>query len=250
MKTRVTYFVSLMILGAIISGCMMTSVRNHPVKVLCFGDSNTYGYSPTDEDHRYPYKKRWTSILQQALGKQAVITVDGFNGRTTDCDRTDKANCNGVKGYLETLKQDSEYDVVVFMLGTNDTIIQLDRSVKEISDGMKKLMDLTAERVKSTAGGKPKIIIVAPGHVQSDLQGTPFAHQFDETSVSKSIKLSDVYRQLAKRYQAHFIDGTKLDVSDVDCIHLTPQGHRQLAGLIFKQIKSFKNPDHVSGFFI
>lgn len=228
----------------------MTSVQSHPLKVLCFGDSNTYGYSPTNEEHRYPYKKRWTSILQKTLGKQAVITVDGFNGRTTNVDRSDKANCNGVKGYLQALKQDSKYDVVVFMLGTNDTIVQLDRSVKEISEGMEKLLNLTAEHVRNTAGGKPEIILVAPGRVQSDLQGTPFAHQFDETSVGKSIKLSDVYRQLAKRYQAHFIDGTKLDVSDIDCIHLTPQGHQQLAGLILKQIKSFKNPDYVSGFFI
>lgn len=35
--------------------------------ILCFGDSNTFGYD-TINDSRFPWGVRWTSILQEMLG--------------------------------------------------------------------------------------------------------------------------------------------------------------------------------------
>ncbi len=39
-------------------------------RILCYGDSNTWAYSPS-LSQRYPFEKRWTSILQQKLGTAA-----------------------------------------------------------------------------------------------------------------------------------------------------------------------------------
>ena len=38
-------------------------------KILCYGDSNTFGYNPYDAS-RYNEHTRWTAILQNILGKQ------------------------------------------------------------------------------------------------------------------------------------------------------------------------------------
>ena len=50
--------------------------------ILCYGDSNTYGYNP-ETGFRYPYEQRWTSILQKNLGDSAIVIPEGLNGRTT-----------------------------------------------------------------------------------------------------------------------------------------------------------------------
>ena len=50
--------------------------------IVCFGDSNTWGYSPSGLG-RYPFEKRWTSILQKELGADYFVIPEGLNGRTT-----------------------------------------------------------------------------------------------------------------------------------------------------------------------
>ena len=52
-------------------------------QVLCFGDSNTWGYNP-ENGERFPWGIRWTSILQQKLAdKEIRIIEEGLCGRTT-----------------------------------------------------------------------------------------------------------------------------------------------------------------------
>ena len=51
-------------------------------EILCFGDSNTWGYSPAG-DGRFPRTVRWTGVLQAELGDTARVIEEGLNGRTT-----------------------------------------------------------------------------------------------------------------------------------------------------------------------
>ena len=51
--------------------------------ILCYGDSNTWGWIPGKPDCRHPYKKRWTGILQKKLGEDYRVIEAGLNGRTT-----------------------------------------------------------------------------------------------------------------------------------------------------------------------
>ena len=50
--------------------------------ILCFGDSNTWGYNPVDKS-RHPIDVRWTGVLQATLGSEYRIIEEGLNGRTT-----------------------------------------------------------------------------------------------------------------------------------------------------------------------
>ena len=50
--------------------------------VLCYGDSNTYGYNPVN-GLRYPQDVRWPGKLQSLLGNGYQIIEEGCNGRTT-----------------------------------------------------------------------------------------------------------------------------------------------------------------------
>ena len=50
------------------------------MKMLCYGDSNTYGYDPRGFfGDRYPKERRWADILAEKLGWQ--IQNEGQNGR-------------------------------------------------------------------------------------------------------------------------------------------------------------------------
>ena len=50
-------------------------------RILCFGDSNTYGHSPKDASR---LSKRWTKITENLLGEDYEIIEEGLCGRTTD----------------------------------------------------------------------------------------------------------------------------------------------------------------------
>ena len=50
------------------------------MKILCFGDSNTYGYDPRDFfASRYPAQDRWVDLLGNNLG--CIVVNAGENGR-------------------------------------------------------------------------------------------------------------------------------------------------------------------------
>lgn len=52
-------------------------------QILCFGDSNTWGYDGESRE-RLPFKVRWTGRLQKAYeGKDVRIIEEGLCGRTT-----------------------------------------------------------------------------------------------------------------------------------------------------------------------
>ena len=50
------------------------------MQILCFGDSNTYGYDPRDYlDDRYGAEDRWVDLLAKQTGDEIINA--GTNGR-------------------------------------------------------------------------------------------------------------------------------------------------------------------------
>ena len=49
--------------------------------ILCFGDSNTWGYVP-GTGARFDLDTRWTGVLQAELGADYRVIEDGQNART------------------------------------------------------------------------------------------------------------------------------------------------------------------------
>ena len=57
---------------------MVYSVKERDLmNILCFGDSNTWGYKP-DKTGRFDEKTRWTGLLQQKLGPEYHIIDKDF----------------------------------------------------------------------------------------------------------------------------------------------------------------------------
>ena len=94
--------------------------------VLCFGDSNTYGYDPAGMRDgtavRYAHDVRWCGVAQRDLGEGWHVIEEGLNGRTTvrdDMCHLD-TNLNGIRALPMLLESHKPLDAIVIMLGTND----------------------------------------------------------------------------------------------------------------------------------
>lgn len=201
----------------------------NPATILCYGDSNTYGYDPRTSG-RYPKQLRWTTLLQEQLGAGFEVIPEGLNGRTTAFDRLGGAWKNGVTHLPPCLGTHKPLDVVVLMLGTNDCTTEYRFPAQRIAEGMQELIDTTRSICEQTQEHQPRIIIVAPAAIREDYQNSPFAGDISTEAVQKSRDLGPLYEELAKRNDCLFLDGTEsLEVSPCDSMHLTEKGHRQLA---------------------
>src|SRR5258705_7738093 len=88
--------------------------------VLCFGDSNTWGYVPGSDGERFPPDSRWPRRLARALGDEWEVIAEGLNGRTATVDSPVADGRNGLTYLLPCLQSHMPLDVVVIYLGTND----------------------------------------------------------------------------------------------------------------------------------
>ena len=134
-------------------------------RVMCYGDSNTWGYTgiPCLEalpPERLDENTRWTSLLQKKLGAEYRVLEEGYNGRTTVYD--DPIVC-GVNGYahLEVAYCScNPCDLVIVMLGTNDVRYAAD--AKEVGVGMRRLLTHLKEIIAGSFSPECKILAVAP----------------------------------------------------------------------------------------
>jgi lysophospholipase L1-like esterase len=88
--------------------------------LVCFGDSNTWGYVPGSEGERFPRDLRWPNRLQQLLGAEWEVIAEGLNGRTASVERPDSEGRNGLPYLFPCLLSHAPVDTVVIFLGTND----------------------------------------------------------------------------------------------------------------------------------
>ncbi|HNG97384.1 MAG TPA: GDSL-type esterase/lipase family protein, partial [Candidatus Absconditabacterales bacterium] len=91
-------------------------------RVLCFGDSNTWGYTSGTDHHRLPSTKRWTGILQSILGESFEIIEEGLNSRTISNQdpRPGKEGRNADIYLSPCLDSHDPIDIVILLLGTNE----------------------------------------------------------------------------------------------------------------------------------
>ena len=215
----------------------LTKDRGHDrLTVLCYGDSNTYGYDPETES-RYPYEQRWTTILGKMLGDRYEVIAEGLNGRTTAYDRPGAVWKNGAGSFVACLGTHKPVDILVLMLGTNDCNSELGLSAEQIAGGMEQLIKLAEEESPGLQGYIPQIIVISPAAISEDFSGSSFADQLTDEAVKKSRDIGPLVSEVALKHLCKSIDATQSAEVSADCMHLTPRGHRQLAQLIYDEIK-------------
>jgi lysophospholipase L1-like esterase len=207
-------------------------------RVLCFGDSNTYGaLADGTEGGRLSSSLRWPGRLQQLLGNGYDVLEEGLNGRTTDLDYPDRPGCNGLSYFLPCLLSHQPLDAVVVMLGTNDLKSCFDRSSAAIADALGGYVDLigdVAANAPGPAARPPTTILVSPIWIDETarLYQDVTADAFDSVGVARSRELSHEVRRIATMRSVVHVDAAKVAVAGDDGLHLTVDSHAHLAQLL------------------
>ena len=179
-------------------------------KIVCYGDSNTYGYDATDVFcGRLPPEERWTNILSVLLNAEVVNC--GMNGRTVP--RSKRA----FDADLRLISRAAQFDLLIIMLGSNDLLTG--HEPEETAEQMKTLLLKLQSLYPSS-----KMLLIAPPPVQG------YALLFEE--------LSEQYQALAKSMQISFADAGKwsIDIS-ADDVHFSPAGHQAFAIRMAEEMK-------------
>lgn len=209
-------------------------------EILCYGDSNTYGYNPRT-CKRYPPYMRWPNVMQRKLGDKYHVVDEGLNGRTTVYPKFGFGWKSGLYAMEAVLGSHFPIDVLIVMLGTNDCAREIGASAQEITDGLEKLAAGAERFLTEQQGYRPHIIIVAPPTIESSIFDGPFFEEMDEKSLAVSAELPECYRKLSDSHGWGFVDANrKIKFSPIDSEHLSGFDHHRLADMLIDYIKGLE----------
>ena len=174
------------------------------LRIVCFGDSNTYGYDPRSYfGDRYGAEDRWVDLLAKQTGWD-ILNL-GANGR--EIPRNPYA--------LRLLSKHAPVDIFIVMLGTNDLL--QGASAKEAATRMETFLNQLLPHHKN-------ILLVSPPPMKRG------AWVPTDELVAESILLAAEYKLLAKKLNIRFVDTRHWDIElTFDGVHLTEDGNHAFA---------------------
>ena len=212
------------------------------MKLLCYGDSNTYGYDPRlCDDDRLPKEERWTGILD--LLPEYQVVNQGQNGREIPTMEYE------YDFFRKVLQYHRDCQVLTIMLGTNDLYhipvkqrgdaeVQADDLARKIAARMDRLFE-TVKELESFRTGSKRTILMVPVPVHTD-----YGYQ-DMICMLASEKLAYYYRDIAARYDLEFFNPGEhgIDLA-FDGVHISPEGHQQFAQILKEFLEELELEQH------
>ncbi len=202
--------------------------------ILCFGDSNTWGYNPVTQD-RFPFAERWVGVLTHELSEGYLVIPEGQNGRTTVWDDpVDGGHKNGQWYLIPCLESHKPIDLVIILLGVNDLKKRFSVSAYDVANSAGLLVELVQKSDAGPNDAAPQILLVAPPPI-ARLSG--YAEMF-EGAEPKSRKLAGHYRRVTEEQGCYFMDAGQIIVSsDLDGIHFEASEHAKLGKALASQVR-------------
>ena len=181
------------------------------MRILCFGDSNTYGYDPRGFfGDRYGAGDRWVDLLAKQTDREVINA--GANGR--EIPRKPYA--------LRLLTEHAPVDVFLVMLGTNDLL--QGATATEATTRMGAFLTTLLPHCK-------QILLVAPPPMKRG------AWVPTDELVAESINLAEEYKLLAEKLHIPFVDTRHWNIKlTFDGVHFTEEGHHTFAENLRKEL--------------
>ena len=207
--------------------------------IVCFGDSNTHGYRAEDRG-RFDEEQRWPCLLQKGLGEEYLVLEEGLSGRTTCFEDPISEGLSGLDSIYPCLMSHEPVDLLIIMLGTNDTKERFGSSSVCIAMGLKRLIDKAKSVQDCWRDGRPNILVVTPQNIGREYAETEAAGTMGRGCAEKSQELGAEFRKIAELTDCHYLDANAVVTEGpnrIDFMHLTREGHRQLAEALTDKIR-------------
>lgn len=205
--------------------------------ILCYGDSNTWGYTP-GTCVRYAPDVRWTGVVQKELGDEYHIIEEGLNARTSAYDDPWEFWRNG-RDYLPgCLISHKPLDLLVISLGTNDLKFTGAFGAAKGVDSLMALASMVQNKKESSLVFPEglKILVISPIRLGKDIDNQPgsvFCGKYEE-----STKFPEYFELFCKNRGAEFLDASLYgEPSDIDQVHMLPESHARLGKAVAAKIK-------------
>lgn len=193
--------------------------------ILCFGDSNTWGYPP-DGGERFPRDVRWPGVLQGLLGGSYHVIEEGLNGRTATVEHPWIDGRSGRSYLLPCCRSHAPLDLVIVYLGTNDVADRYCLSAADAAEACASLVKVVEAAECGRDGGTPPVLLVCPPPIRAT---GPEAAELG-TVAAKSRTLGARFAEAADAVGAELLDlDGVVSYADEDPFHLDADGHRALA---------------------
>ena len=195
------------------------------MRLLCFGDSNTYGYDPRSfPGDRYPADVRWTDVLARTTGWEVVNA--GQNGREIPRRPAELTRADRL------LAGTGPLDLLAVMLGSNDL---LQNSRFTAVDAAGRMEAFLAHLLEGCA--PPPLLLIAPPPMR------PGAWVTEERLLTESAGLADSYEALARRLGIRLADAGRWGVELLfDGVHFSEAGHRAFAARMQAVLEGITSP--------
>ena len=168
--------------------------------IICYGDSNTYGYDPADIfGGRYKAEDRWPDILASLTGD--IVINYGLNGREIP------HYPRSIQDAVNLIRSRGEAETLIIMLGTNDILCMPDASADGVSERMDAFLGALVPAFPSI-----RFLLVSP----------------------PGFGLNTAYKKIAEKYAVIFADSNLWNLPlAFDGIHFTPEANRIFAQNIY-----------------
>lgn len=200
-------------------------------KIICYGDSNTFGYNPLTQD-RLDENSRWSGILKNHFKNDFDVIVDGLCDRNGFVNHLNGFNYSAQRHFPKLISKMNDVECIILAVGTNDLQFQYDISLKNIERGLEFLVKTAQEKTQN-------VIVLAPVSPLEEVKKGYFAYQFDDSSIMKSKKSLKVYKRLAQVLHFSYLDINKITPPSIlDGLHYDSQGHKKIAESLISLITS------------
>ena len=196
--------------------------------IVCFGDSNTHGYC-SETGGRFDDTQRYPCLLEKYLGEGYIVREEGLSGRTTVFEDPLFEGLSGLSAIFSCLMSHEPVDLLIIMLGTNDTKERFGASPACIALGLKRLVAKAISTTDCWRGQKPNILIVCPPPIRPEMEANPCGGPMGKGCIEKSRELPKYLSATAQLLGCHYLDAKECEFNPVDGMHLTRKGHALLA---------------------
>jgi lysophospholipase L1-like esterase len=212
-------------------------------KIVCFGDSNTWGFDPAT-GRRFAPATRWTGVLTRELGSGCAVIEEGLNGRTTVLDDPiEGLHKNGRRYLLACLESQAPLDLLILMLGTNDLKQRYALPASDIAEGAGQLVTIARQSRTGPEDTAPRILLVSPIAIGAELtrpglESGRLGQMFGQDSRRRSLLLPAWFREIARQQECAFFDAAEVaEASPLDAVHLDAPGHLALGRALAAEVR-------------